>query len=81
MLGAGLVFDRLMRRNAGGNEQNLIELKLPVSFLSADQMTDMGRIEGTAENADAHWGIEVDAEPGLGPSLRIGCGRRPRPDT
>jgi hypothetical protein len=59
--------DRLVRRLAYGHEQHALEVELHERLLRADQMADVRRVEGPAQDADAQ-----GVSPGPGPCRRPG---------
>jgi hypothetical protein len=48
------VLDRFVGRHQRRNEHNEVEPKLEVRLLRANEMTEMRRVEGPAEDSDAH---------------------------
>src|SRR5215470_13077039 len=48
----------LVRRNRGGNKNDLVEAKSLADLLGAAQMAPMNGIEGTAEETDSH-GVSI----------------------
>src|SRR5262245_61025108 len=48
----------LVRRNRGGNKNDLVEAKSLADLLGAAQMAPMNRIEGAAEETDSH-GVSI----------------------
>jgi len=51
----GLILKRgLVRRAPSRHQDHAVQVKLQVSLLSADQVTEVRRVEGSAEDADAH---------------------------
>ena len=54
VLGSGVVFEGLVGRSEHGDERDEVEAELNVRLLGAHQVTEMWRIEGAAEDADAH---------------------------
>jgi hypothetical protein len=44
-----------VRRNIGRDQKDPIQPELPVNFLRGNEVADMGRVEGAAEDAEAGW--------------------------
>jgi hypothetical protein len=55
MLGSGLLLDRFVWRDRGGDQHHPIQAKLAVSLLRTDQMGEMRRVERPAEDSKPQW--------------------------
>jgi hypothetical protein len=53
MFGARVLLQRLVRRLSGRHQDDAVETELEVGLLTADQVADVQRVEGPAEDADA----------------------------
>ena len=51
-LRARVVLDLLVRRPARDHQQHPVQLELPARLLGEEQMTDVGRVEGPAQDPD-----------------------------
>jgi hypothetical protein len=54
VLDAGFVLNRLVRRDPGGHQHDSVEPQVEVRLLRANKMTQVRRIERSAEDSDAH---------------------------
>ena len=51
---AGLVLDRFVGRDRGRDKRHRVQSELTVCLLCAHEVTKMWRVEGAAEDSDAH---------------------------
>ena len=51
-IGSRVVLDLLVRSPSGHHQQHAVELELPAGLLREEEMSDVGRVEGPAQDPD-----------------------------